>query len=1246
MADRDEPLPGQGRRAPDEDRADDGIEAIADEADAIVEVLMRSLDHDGPDVQDALRTAESGLAGLVKRAARLVGAQWLSAALAGERGRIRLELWDRFGHPIDLDVACRLLRRCVESAPEPDAEYVFSLLNALSSRPGEEPSRSDRDAIITWGSWLLDRPRGEDGQLDDVPGEYYLSLREQVAFLLDERATSGDHDRCADLDAEIWHLEKLVADTPAGQDRTERLALLVSACWDRVDGDYNHQERVDRLVRHASAAWAAVPKMPDDIRVTVGLYLGMGIGAQITRPTWQPDVSVLDLGIGALSEILPSMLDEPGAGPAIDPLLGMMLVGRGQVLGNTADLTAAEPYLLRAAGAVPVGDPAWSDVVFSLAVCQTVLAASGLGLTHSDQALRLLRAAAGQPPADPEKAAMIQLCLGTVLLGRTAGRRGPDADEGIERLTAAFEMLPPESPTRLMAAWNLCAGLTTRFFDTGDRQVLEAAQFYFDLVAEVGALHRAGELAGLFPSPGLMIAGVRGHLAVARAMGGDTAAGDEAIESLRAAARAAGPDHPLALQLRGDLGTALLVRYGRGGGDPADLREAVAILRETADRVPDGHLMRDIIVFRVGFASLALALATTDPRPLRDGIASMTEVRAAWRGGAGDPLRATAALAIMHAELYRMTKAAQDLAAAREWFATAAAEFGRQPGHPQHGVLLSRLARLEYEAGARQAAVRAGLASLRARARDVLLQAGPMHGLVTARIAVTEAAEIAGWCLADGAVDAAVEALELGRGLVLHAATSVAGLPELLAGAGREDLAAEWRRLPTQPEAGEPWGHVADEDQLRTLLGGDTIAVPSGLRERTLAVLGDTLVEPPGHREIAAALTATGADALIYLLPPSAGTGIRALVVPADGGTPREVPLPPPAARARGPLEEYEAAQASLLEPAPTDGATAGGDGRVAHWREKLGMVSEWAWSAVVGPLLDQAPRDAATGSPRLVLVPVGRLGVIPWHAARRASPDGGWRYAVADTVFSYAASGRQLCEVSGRPVAPLTANPVIVTVLESGLSCGVAAASALRARYPRARFLGFDLDGPVDGPAMPRDVLAVLPAGDRPGASMLHLLCHGLVTNGGIDASYLELDHHRVLTVHTILQQASGRSVTAPGGLVELAACRTDVTAADYDEALTLATSFLAAGPVTVVGSRWEIPDGPSAAMSYMFHEFLAQGCPPRDALRRAQLWMLDPDRIVPAGMPATIRTLLGGAMSASLPEIEAWAGMTHQGR
>src|SRR6185437_9049492 len=125
------------------------------------------------------------------------------------------------------------------------------------------------------------------------------------------------------------------------------------------------------------------------------------------------------------------------------------------------------------------------------------------------------------------------------------------------------------------------------------------------------------------------------------------------------------------------------------------------------------------------------------------------------------------------------------------------------------------------------------------------------------------------------------------------------------------------------------------------------------------------------------------------------------------------VPLPQAAS---DPLDEFAAAQASLLAAAP---GTSGYETADSDWRDKLGPLCDWAWTAVIGPLLAQLPGTA----PRLVLVPVGRLGVVPWHAARRADPGSGWRYAVADAVFSYAASGRQLAEVSRRPVLPLAAD-------------------------------------------------------------------------------------------------------------------------------------------------------------------------------------------------------------------------------
>src|SRR2546430_3556303 len=110
------------------------------------------------------------------------------------------------------------------------------------------------------------------------------------------------------------------------------------------------------------------------------------------------------------------------------------------------------------------------------------------------------------------------------------------------------------------------------------------------------------------------------------------------------------------------------------------------------------------------------------------------------------------------------------------------------------------------------------------------------------------------------------------------------------------------------------------------------------------------------------------------------------------------------------------------------------------------------------------------------------------------------------------------------------------------------------------------------------------------------------------------------------------------------LAACTSDVVAAVYDEALTPATAFLAAGAVTVVGARWQVRDSHTMLLMFMFHYFMAHhACSPRDALRCAQQWMLDPCRTAPPEMPPELarHTRAGG-----LSKVIAWAAFVHQGR
>jgi CHAT domain-containing protein len=57
-------------------------------------------------------------------------------------------------------------------------------------------------------------------------------------------------------------------------------------------------------------------------------------------------------------------------------------------------------------------------------------------------------------------------------------------------------------------------------------------------------------------------------------------------------------------------------------------------------------------------------------------------------------------------------------------------------------------------------------------------------------------------------------------------------------------------------------------------------------------------------------------------------------------------------------------------------------------------------------------------------------------------------------------------------------------------------------------------------------------------------------------------------LTLSEVLGQARARR-TRDGGLVILGACSSDLAIADHDEALTLASAFMAAGATGVVDRR-----------------------------------------------------------------------------
>jgi CHAT domain-containing protein len=220
---------------------------------------------------------------------------------------------------------------------------------------------------------------------------------------------------------------------------------------------------------------------------------------------------------------------------------------------------------------------------------------------------------------------------------------------------------------------------------------------------------------------------------------------------------------------------------------------------------------------------------------------------------------------------------------------------------------------------------------------------------------------------------------------------------------------------------------------------------------------------------------------------------------------------------------------------------------------------------------------------------------------------------------------------------------------------------------YPAARVFGnarSKLPARVPGSvaATPADVLAALPGAHGPGASLLHFGCHGQAAVPVL-RSRLSLGAGGAVAVQDILSQArsfqaepTGQQGRA-GGLVVLASCLTDVTEADYDEALTLASAFLAAGASGVVAARWRVAESATALFMTAFHRYLnpgpggpgAGGRSPARALRAAQQWMLDPHREIPGGLPAELRDEAELAAEPGGPDLTspaAWAGFGYLGR
>ncbi|MDT0309724.1 CHAT domain-containing protein [Streptomyces sp. DSM 44917] len=674
----------------------------------------------------------------------------------------------------------------------------------------------------------------------------------------------------------------------------------------------------------------------------------------------------------------------------------------------------------------------------------------------------------------------------------------------------------------------------------------------------------------------------------------------------------------------------LLVLTQAGGEDSADpvlLDEAVAAARGALESPGLLHQQESMLRYGLGAALHAAAGRTRDRARLDQAVDELSRVRELAAAGEDSVVHpeALAELARAHMTRSRLT--------ARE-----------EPGRPRADL---------------DAALAVGREALAELTADVLLQLGAEHGLSTARKGAMLAQQMAHWALAARRGHEALEALELGRALVLRAAAASREVPQLLEERGHRELADQWR-------ATEPLDLLrpdATEALLRTQADPSLPLMPSTLRRRALKALGAgtgsgalALLTVPGSAQVADGLAACGVDALVYLVPsPRAQEPGHALLL-RPGAPPTALGLPGLALAAPA-LRRYLAAAAERSRPAGDGADRAEREAADEAWRGALEELCAWAWTAAMGPVLGMLGEGGGPGAlPRVVLVPSHLLGVVPWHAAREGgaeADDGGQggRYACREAVISYAPSAGELLRAARRDRLPVAERQVLLADPLLSLVWSPIEVNALHAGcYPGALRFGELLDAEPDAAGTPEEVLAALGENARP-AAVLHLSCHASAGTSPT-RSALSLAGEEELSVARILDRAarrapaggSGGQTAGAGPLVVLGACETDLSAGDHDEALTLATALVSAGAADVVGSRWSTRDGATALMMAVFHHHLAAGgLAPADALRAAQLWMLDRGRQPPSTL--TDPALRREAARGDLHELPYWAAFTHQG-
>jgi tetratricopeptide (TPR) repeat protein len=219
----------------------------------------------------------------------------------------------------------------------------------------------------------------------------------------------------------------------------------------------------------------------------------------------------------------------------------------------------------------------------------------------------------------------------------------------------------------------------------------------------------------------------------------------------------------------------------------------------------------------------------------------------------------------------------------------------------------------------------------------------------------------------------------------------------------------------------------------------------------------------------------------------------------------------------------------------------------------------------------------------RLVIVPYGAGHAVPWHALHDGS-----RYLLQRAEIWACPSSSLLQLLSGRR-RPGPGTAVVFAHTQGGLMGSIRQEAAAVAATLGAQVYE-EASATVD---------ALRSA--APGCKVLHLAAHGEARLDDPTFAHLQLADGQLTTADVF-------NLSLDGALVTLSACETGRTVVTGgDELIGLSRGFLFAGASALVQSLWRVEDGSTARLMACFYRELAEGRTAAQALRQAQLALMD---------------------------------------